>query len=115
MIIFTAICLSLYGILGAVAFAHAKRKNALFWSDIASPLVVIVVWVSVTASGYGRQSLSHLVEVPIALLCALALLYVRVFVADRYSENYRYNSYAMLGLSLLIVFLLRSFMPFLPE
>lgn len=115
MIVFTAICLLLYGILGAVAVARAKRKNALFWSDIASPILVIVVWVAVTASGYGHQSLSHLVEVPIALLCALVLLYLRVFVADRYSENYRYNSYAMLGLSLLIVFLLRSFMPFLPE
>lgn len=115
MIVFTVICLLIYGILGAVAVTRAKRKNALFWSDIASPILVIVVWVAVTASGYGHQSLSHLVEVPIALLCALVLLYIRVFVADRYSENYRYNSYAMLGLSLLIVFLLRSFMPFLPE
>ena len=94
---------------------YAKPKRRLFWSDIASPILVVVLWVSFTASGYGHQSLSHLVEVPIALLSALVLLNLRVFVVDRYNEKYRYNSYAVLALSLLIVFLLRTFMPYLPE
>ena len=115
MIILIAICLLLYGALGTVAGVYAKRKNALFWSDVASPILVAVLWVAVTASGYGHQSLSHIVEVPIALLCALVLLYFRVFIVDRYNENYRYNSYAVLGLSLLFVFLLRTFMLYLPE
>ncbi len=107
--------LLLYGALGAVAFVFAKRRNALFWSDIACPILVVVLWVSITASGYGYQSLSHLVEIPIALLCALVLLNIRVFVVDRYHEKYRYNSYIVFGLSLLIVFVLRTFMPYLPE
>jgi len=115
MIILIAICLLLYGALGTVACVYAKRKNALFWSDVASPILVVALWVAVTASGYGYQSLSHMVEVPIALLCALVLLYFRVFIVDRYNENYRYNSYTVLGLSLLSVFLLRTFMPYLQE
>ncbi len=115
MIILIAICLLLYGALGTVAFVHAKRKNALFWSDVASPMLVVLLWVAVTSSGYGHQSLSHIVEVPITLLCVLVMLYFRVFVVDRYNRNYRYNSYAVLGLSLLFAFLLRSFMPYLPE
>ncbi len=94
---------------------HAKRRNALFWSDVASPILVVVLWVAITASGYGHQSLSHIVEVPITLLCVLMLLYFRVFMLDRYYENYRYNSYMIFGLSLLIVFLLRTFIPYLPE
>ena len=115
MIILLAFCLLLYGVLGAVAFVFARRRQALFWSDIASPILVVVLWVAITASGYGHQSLSHIVEVPIALLGALVLLNFRVFVLDRYHERYRQNSYFMLGLSLLIVFLLRTFMPYLPE
>ncbi len=115
MITLIAICLLLYGAQGTVAFVHAKRKNALFWSDLASPILVVVLWVAVTASGYGHQSLSHIVEVPIALLCVLMMLYFRVFMLDRYYKNYRYNSYMVLGLSLLFVFLLRTFIPYLPE
>lgn len=115
MVILIAICLLLYGALGTVAFVHAKRKNALFWSDVASPILVVLLWVAVTSSGYGHQSLSYIVEVPITLLCVLVVLYFRVFIVDRYNRNYRYNSYAVLGLSLLFAFLLRSVMPYLPE
>lgn len=98
-----------------VAYVYAKRRNAFFWSDVASPMLVIILWIAVTAYGHGYQSLSQIVEVPIALLCALMLLYFRVFIVDRYNKNYRYNSYAILGLSLLSVYLLRTFMPYLPE
>lgn len=109
------LCLLLYGILGSVAFISAKRRNAMYWSDVALPILVIASWVAITALGYGYQSLSHVLEVPIALLAALVLLNIRVFVLDRYAGNYRNNSYAVLGMSLLIVILLRTFVPFMPE
>jgi len=115
MIVLIAVGVLLYAVLGAVAFLVAKRRKALFWSDMASPVLVVVLWFSVTALGYGHQSLSHLVEVPIALLCALVLLNLRVFVVDRYHEKYRANSYVALGMSLFIVILLRTFMPYLAE
>ncbi|HEX9758590.1 MAG TPA: hypothetical protein VGB26_12465 [Nitrospiria bacterium] len=115
MIVFITICFFLYGGLGTVAYMYANRKKRLFWSDIASPIFVVVLWVFITASGYGPQSLSHIIEVPFALLSSLVLLNLRVFVVDRYYEKYRFNSYAGLALSLFIVFLLRTFMPYLPE
>ena len=107
--------LLLYIILGIVAYTSASRKNTLFWSDIISPILVTILWLFLTGIGYGHQSLSHIIEVPIALLFTLILLYLRIFIIDKYSKNYRYNSYIFLGLSLLMVFLLRTFMPYLAE
>ena len=115
MFVLIALLLILYAALGAVAFTCAKRRKALFWSDAASPVLIVVLWVIITASGYGHQSLSHIIEVPVALLCALLLFNLRVFVIDRIHKRYRYNSYWSLALSLLIVVLLRTFMPYLPE
>lgn len=115
MPIVIAFSLLLYILLGIVAYNYASRKKTLFWSDIISPILVTILWLFLTGIGYGHQSLSHIIEFPIALLCILILLYLRVFIIDRYSKNHRYNSYSFLGLSLLIVFLLRTFMPYLPE
>ena len=115
MIALAAICLLIYVLIGSLAFVYVKRRNALYWSDIATPILVVVFWVTITAFGYGYQSLSHVVEVPIALMCALLLFNLRVFVIDRYNQRYRANSYSVLGMSLIIVILLRTFMPYLPE
>jgi len=109
------VLLIVYGVLGAVGFVYAKRRKALYWSDVAAPVLVIVFWVGVTSSGYGHQSLSHIVEVPIALTITLILFNIRVFGIDYLSTNYRVNSYSVLGISLLSVVLLRTFMPYLPE
>ena len=109
------ICIILYGVLGLPALFYAKRRNALFWSDIGLPIFVVVFWVAVTASGYGHQSLSHVVEVPISLAFSLIVINTRVFVVDKFKKNFKNNSYVALGLSLLFVFLLRTFMPYLPE
>jgi len=115
MIAIFFICLILYLVLGIAAFIYAKRKNSLFWSDLSAPILVILFWVSITAIGYGHQSLSHFIEVPIALLASLILLNIRVFVIDRYRYKYKINLYTTLALSLLIVVLLRTFMPYMPE
>lgn len=109
------VLLIVYGVLGAAGFVYAKRRKALYWSDVAAPVLVIVFWVGVTSSGYGHQSLSHIVEVPIALTITLILFNIRVFGIDHLSTNYRVNSYSVLGISLLSVVLLRTFMPYLPE
>lgn len=115
MITVFAFCLLLYAVVGSPAFIHSGRGGRLYWSDIATPVFVVALWVFVVASGYGHQSLSHFVEVPIALGVALGLFYGRVFIIDRFSDRYRINSYVVLGVSLLCVVLLRTFMPYLPE
>ena len=115
MIVLFIILLIIYWVLGAVGLVYAKRRKALYWSDVVTPVLIIIFWVGVTSSGYGHQSLSHIVEVPIALVISLVLFNIRVFVIDRFSINYRFNSYSVLGVSLLSVLLIRTFMPYLPE
>jgi CDP-diglyceride synthetase len=115
MIALFIMCLVVYGVIGAIAFFQLNRKKSLYWSDIASPVLIIVLWVAITSTGYGHQSLSHIVEVPIVLLVSLVLLYIRTFILDRINKKWRVNSFSILGLSLLCVWLIRTFMPYMPE
>jgi hypothetical protein len=105
----------IYAAFASLAWINAKSRGALYWSDLCPPIVLPLFWVAVTSSGYGHQSLSHIVEVPIALILGVIFLNIRVFVIDRYKKNYKVNSYMILGLGLILVLLLRTFMPYLPE
>ena len=91
MTVLFLICIVLYGVIGLPAYIYAKRRNAIFWSDIATPILVVSLWVAITATGYGHQSLSHVVEVPIALVFSLIALRTRVFVVDKYNKKSRFG------------------------
>ena len=97
------------------AFIHARRRDTIFWSDYASPVFAVALWLSVTASGYGHQSLSHLVEIPIILLFSCLIFNSRIFVFDNLFGNPRCNSYFSLAIILVFVLVIRTFMPFIPE
>ena len=101
--------------MASVAYVYAKKRKALFWSDVGLPIFIVLLWYILARSGYGHQSLSQFVEIPIALIVSLIFLYLRVFIVDRYTFNFRHNSYMLLGISLFFLFLLRTFMPYLPE
>ena len=105
----------IYVAFALLAWINAKRRCALYWTDLCPPIVLPLFWVVVTSSGYGHQSLSHIVEVPIVLVLSLLLLNIRIFVVDRYKKNYKLNSYLVLVFGLILVLLLRTFMPYLPE
>ena len=105
----------IYATFASLAWINAKSRGALYWSDLCPPIILPLFWVVVTSSGYGHQSLSHIIEVPIVLIFSVLLLNVRVFVVDRYKKNCKVNSYFVLGFGLILVLLLRTFMPYLPE
>ncbi|KTF08651.1 hypothetical protein [Pseudoalteromonas sp. H105] len=105
----------IYVAFALLAWINAKSRGALYWSDLCPPVVLPLFWVAVTSSGYGHQSLSHIVEVPIVLILSVLFLNIRVFVVDRYKKNYKVNSYVVLGLGLILVLSLRTFMPYLPQ
>ncbi|PSU01474.1 hypothetical protein C9J51_06430 [Photobacterium iliopiscarium] len=107
--------LFIYVGVASLAWVNAKRRNALYWSDICLPIVLLLVWTCLVSVGYGHQSLSHLIEIPILLMVSIIFLYVRVFIVDRYREQFKQNSYIVLGLGVFFVLLLRTFMPFLAE
>jgi hypothetical protein len=93
----------------------ASKRNTLYWPDLASVILLPTFWFLVTGSGYGHQSLSHLIEIPIVIMVGTVSLYFRVLIADRWTSNSNLNSYLNLMTGLIFVFLLRTFMPFLPE
>ena len=115
MIVLFSACIFLFVICSLVAYFFARKRNAIYWSDFILPFVVVFGWVAMTVAGFGHQSLSHVIEVPIALLFTFVIFNLRVFVIDKYSMNYRRNSYIVLLLSIVFIFLLRAFMPFMPE
>jgi uncharacterized membrane protein YeaQ/YmgE (transglycosylase-associated protein family) len=97
------------------ARAVAKREERWFPWDFAGPVGAVVLWILLTSFGIGHQSLSHLIEIPIALLFAVLALYLRVFIVDRFTRNPMVNSLAVVALAFTFVVALRLFMPFLPE
>lgn len=107
--------LIVYGLLSSVAYVNAKRKNSLYWTDIFLPIVVVLFWIALTMLGYGHQSLSHVIEVPIALFVVAVLFNAKVFFLDNRSKESKRNSLIVFGIGLLIVIALRTFMPYLPE
>jgi hypothetical protein len=93
----------------------ANKRNTLYWPDLASVILLPTFWFLVTGSGYGHQSLSHLIEAPIVSMFGTVSLYFRVLIVDRWATNSMFNSYLNLLTGLIFVVLLRTFMPFLPE
>ncbi len=83
MILFFILCFSI--LLFSLAFISAKRRNAVYWSDIGSPILVVLFWFAIRSIGYGHHKLNldHLIEVPTALIFTLIIFYIRVVVADK--------------------------------
>jgi len=104
--------LLIYAILSSLAWLEAKRKRSIYWSDLCSPLVLPFFWLTLSFSGYGYRGFSGFYEIVIILLSSALFLNIRVFILDRYYTNYKINSYLMLSLGFILVFLLRTFMQY---
>lgn len=104
-----------YLLLAGVAWFNASRRGSLHWCDLSAPVLIPLFWVALVVAGVGHQSLTHLIEIPILLGISALLLNIRVFVIDAIQTNTKLNAYIVLGLGLISVLLVRSFMPFLAE
>jgi hypothetical protein len=103
------------GLLCLPAYLYSRRRNAESrWLPLA-PLPAVLVWLLLTAAGYGAQSLSNLVEVLWLMAAAVALVYGKVLWLDRRVGFRVANTYVLMALLVLAAVLLRSFMPVLPE
>jgi len=109
--IFTSTLL-IYLIISSLAWLEAKRKRSIYWSDFCSPLLLPIFWLTLAFSGYGYRGFSGFYEVVIILLSSALFLNMRVFILDRYYTNYKMNSYLVLILGFILVFLLRTFMQY---
>ena len=85
------------------------------WFDVILPLLAIFFWVLITSSGYGPQSMSHLIEAPITLFFVTILIVIKIRFIDEIYANETRNTVIAYCISIMFVILLRSFIPFLPE
>ena len=101
-----------YFLLVAYASYQAKQQQALIWQDISTPFIVVICWVVLTGIGYGHQSISHFIEIPIALMFLGALYNLKIlWLAKRFANR----PWLLSLLGVFSVVLLRTFMPYLPE
>jgi len=67
--------------------------------------VPLFFWFTLISSGYGAQSLSQIIEIPIVLIGSIII----------WGFLDKYDTIKILGAILLFVILLRTFMPQIPE
>lgn len=75
----------------------------------------MVVWVGLTGSDYGAQSLANLVEIFWLVGAGVLLCYVKVFIVDRLLPKSLITTYVLAAILVAGAALLRTFMPVLPE
>lgn len=92
-----------------------RKGKVRLWFDLILPFLAVFFWVLITSSGYGPQSMSHLVEAPITLLFVIMLVVIKIRFIDEIYSNETRNTVIVYCVSIMFVILLRSFMPFLPE
>ena len=115
MILLFPTLLALSALLCWPAFAHSRKTGPESWWLLLLSGPAVVVWVVLTGSGYGAQSLANLVEI-IWLVCAGVLLcYVKVFIVDRLVSRSLITTYVLAVILVAGATLLRIFMPVLPE
>jgi len=91
-----------------------KRGNESRWF-LFSSLPALALWIGLAASGYGAQSLSNIVEVILIIIAAVVMSYMKVLVIDRKFHKPVQTTYTMMAILAVVTFLLRTFMPNLPE
>nr|BAM62440.1 putative uncharacterized protein 1 [uncultured microorganism] len=115
MIVLFPVLLLMVGLLCTPAYIVSRRRaDESKWFLVAA-LPAIVLWISLTAFGYGAQSLSNIIEIFWILAAAIVLCYSKVFIVDRKIRKPKKATYSMIALLALGAFLLRTFMPVLPE
>ena len=97
------------------AWSYARRRERASHWLLVLWLPALILWIVLSASGIGAQSLSNLIEVFWSMVAGLGLSYLRPFVIDRYVASPQGITYAMMALLALAALMLRLFMPILPE
>jgi len=97
------------------AYSASRRRGRESRLLIVAPVPAVVVWGAVTASGYGAQSLSNIVEVFAIFGLGVILSYIKVFIIDRIRRRARASTYGLVALLVVLAIVFRATMPVLPE
>ncbi len=115
MIIMFLVLLLVVGMLCTPAYLSSPKKDNESKWFLVSALPGIALWVGLTATGYGAQSLSNLFEVFLISFATIVMSYLKVFLVDPKLDKPKQATYTMMAILAVAAFLLRTFMPVLPE
>lgn len=93
----------------------AKKRTPQTLSLFLLPVAGIGLWVLLTASGVGAQSLSNLSEVFGVVAAAVVAAYLKFLVFDRRFENKPLGVVVAFVIVAVVTIAFRLFMPQLPE
>ncbi len=97
------------------AWQVARRQgNDSPWM-LGLALPALLVWVALTASGYGAQSLSNIVEVFYLFAGGIALSWAHLLLVRHTGARPGPTALWMIAGLVVMAILLRTFMPVLPE
>lgn len=97
------------------AFLYSRRKGPESWWFPFSAVPGVVIWMGLTALGFGAQSLSNVIELVWLAGAAVALSYVKVFVVDRRGKSAIHSTYALAGVLSIVAIALLALTPAFPE
>ncbi len=97
------------------AYRISRRKGPESRFLVVAPVPAVIVWVAVTAMGFGAQSLANIVEVFAIFVLGIVLAYVKVFALDRTFHKPLISTYSLIGLLVVFAIILRAMMANLPE
>ena len=113
-----AMCLVLIDVTTAAsapAWRSARANHTWLYWDYASIVVPFAVWITLTALGFGAQSLGNLVE-QLALVAIIPITHtIRVFACDRWKNPARIHSIIVFAVVNIAATGLRAFVPLIPE
>lgn len=115
MTILFPILLLFTGMLCIPAYLVSRRKGDESKWFLAAALPAIALWIVLTGSGYGAQSLSNIIEIFLILIATVVFGYLKVFIIDRKVHKPKRSTYSMMAILTFGALLLRTFMPVLPE
>ncbi len=109
----------LLSIIGAALIAPgwywARAQNPQSLLLFLLPAAGIGLWVALTASGIGSQSLSNLSEVLGVVVAAVGAAHLKFFVFDRKLANQRFAVVGAFVIVAIVAVAFRLFTPQLPE
>ena len=111
---FIALALLSTAILNSPFWIIAKVKKQFSLFNFLCPFTPVIFWFLLTASGFGAQSISNIIEIPILNILTVSVCTVLIFVQPDLLLSKK-KRYLILSAFIVLTFLLRAFMPVIPE
>jgi len=114
VIYFPLVALPMLLITPAWLLARARKQRNVRWFPFVH-VPAVTLWFVLTVAGIGSQSLGNLSEGFILAGTVIPLAYAKVVIVDRLTPHHHATTAGLAILLLILAFVLRAFMPVIPE